>query len=108
MSTTNKVVLPAVALEYRAPHFIVLIRSPGQSKWIPVRSLTKKVRVQDEFGTEVKSYPAIEPFPTQGAAEQWIADNIPNHTRRARPQEGGLRSLFSFTTPDQFLLGQSA
>jgi hypothetical protein len=108
MFNTNKVVLPAVALEYRAPHFIVLIRSPGQSKWIPVRSATRKVTVQNEFGTPIKTYAAIEPFPTQGAAEQWIADNVPNHTRKARPQEGGLRSLFSWSTPDQLLQGQSA
>jgi hypothetical protein len=108
MFNTNKSHLPAVAIEYRAPHFIVLIRSPGQSKWIPVRSATRKVTVQNEFGTAIKTYAAIEPFPTQAAAEQWVELNVPNNVRKARPQEGGLRSLFSFSTPDQFLQGQSA
>lgn len=73
-----------VSIEYRAPHFMVLCRNPGQKNWEPVRSATRKVRVQDEFGVEVKSYPAIESFPTQAAAEHWVSENLPMHERKPR------------------------
>jgi hypothetical protein len=76
--------LPEVAIEYRAPHWMILIRNPGQKKWEPVRSADKKVMVQDEFGVGVKTYPAIASFPTQSAAEQWVATNVKEHYRKAR------------------------
>ena len=80
----SKNALPEVAVEYRAPHWMILIRNPGQKTWEPVRSTEKKVMVQDEFGVSVKTYPAIASFPTQGAAEQWVAANVKEHYRKAR------------------------
>ncbi|MGD0511247.1 MAG: hypothetical protein ABSA33_05400 [Candidatus Micrarchaeaceae archaeon] len=84
-----------VSVEYRAPHFMVLVKNPGQKQWEPVRSTTRKVRVQDEFGIEVKSYPAIEAFPTQAAAEHWIAENLPKHERKHR-SKSELKALNSW------------
>src|SRR5882672_128273 len=99
-STTkqSKASVPAVAIEYQAPHWLIFIRNPGSPVWTPVRSPTRKVRVQDEFGTEVKSYPAIELFPTQSAAEQWVDTNVPRHVRKSRIT-GGLRALFAAAAP---------
>lgn len=75
-----------VAIEFRAPHWMVLIRNPGQKTWEPVRSKTRKVNVQDEFGSIVKTYPAIESFSNQEAAEDWISENIPKCERKPRIQ----------------------
>jgi hypothetical protein len=74
-----------VSIEYRAPHFMILVRNPGQKTWEPVRSKTRKVSVQDEFGAVVKTYPAIEAFQTQEEAEQWVDANISKeHERKPR------------------------
>jgi hypothetical protein len=74
-----------VSIEYRAPHFMILVRNPGQKTWEPVRSKTRKVSVQDEFGAVVKIYPAIEAFTTQDEAEQWVTANISQeHERKPR------------------------
>jgi hypothetical protein len=65
------------AVEYCAPHWIVVIRNPRESKWTPLRSLTKKVRVQDEFGNEKSSRPAIESFESKQKADVWVKENMP-------------------------------
>ena len=65
------------AVEYCAPHWIVVIRNPGETKWTPLRSLTKKVRVQDEFGNEKSSRPAIESFPSKSEADEWVQSHMP-------------------------------
>jgi len=90
----------AVTIEYRAPHWMVLIRNPGQTKWEAVRSSAKKVRVQDEFGLEVKSYPAIEAFTSMEAAETWITDNVTKHERTAR-SKSEMKSWLAADTSDQ-------
>jgi len=77
-----------IACEYRAPHWLVLVKNIGQKHWEPVRSKTRKVTVQDEFGSIVKSYPAIQSFPSQEEAETWIRDNITVHERSHRKQSG--------------------
>jgi hypothetical protein len=84
MFNRNRDQLIQVSIEYRAPHWMVLLKNPGQKNWEPVRSAARKVRVQDEFGMEVKSYPAIESFPTQAAAEHWVSENAPIHARKHR------------------------
>jgi hypothetical protein len=84
MFNTNRKQVIEVAVEYRAPHWMVLTRNPGQKTWEPVRSKTRKVNVQDEFGVIVKTYPAIESFSTQECAETWIQDNIAKHERKPR------------------------
>lgn len=73
-----------LAVEYRAPHWMVLIRNPGQKNWEPVRSSTRKVSIQDEFGAIVKTYPAIESFRTQEDAETWVRENVTVHERKSR------------------------
>lgn len=57
-----------VAVEYYAPHWIVVIRNPGQAHWAALRSKTKMISTQDEFGMEISKRPAIESFPTMQAA----------------------------------------
>ena len=87
---------------------MVLVKNAGQKNWEPVRSTTRKVRVQDEFGMEVKSYPAIEAFPTQAAAEHWIAENVPEHTRTHR-NKSELKALSDWAraeSPEQELAYQ--
>lgn len=102
----------SVTIEYRAPHWMVLIRNPGQRTWEPVRSSTKKVRVQDEFGIEVKSYPAIEAFLTMDQAEAWIKANVTpaKFERKARsksemkswfPTEGSVQGDYQYTATQQ-------
>jgi hypothetical protein len=83
-----------VSVEYLAPHWVIFIRNPGQAAWTPVRDGTKKVRIQDEFGSDIRSYPAIQAFSTQEAAEQWVKDNVGSHDRAAR-QTSGVRALFA-------------
>ena len=72
------------AVEYCAPHWIVVIRNPGEVRWVPLRSLTKKVVVMDEFGNEKSSRPAIESFESKQAADEWVKANMPGTTVSAR------------------------
>lgn len=65
------------AVEYCAPHWIVIIRNPREAKWTPLRSRTKKVRIQDEFGNEKSSRPAIESFTSKGDADAWVSEHMP-------------------------------
>jgi hypothetical protein len=74
-SKTSKSV--QVAVEYYAPHWIVVIRNPGQKHWSALRSKTKNIVVQDEFGFEVSRRPAINSFASMGEADTWIKENMP-------------------------------
>jgi hypothetical protein len=72
----NKQTEVSVAVEYVAPHWVVLIRNPGQKGWNALRSTTRKVSVQNEFGEVVKTFPAIEPFKSKADAQAWITEHL--------------------------------
>lgn len=74
----------AIAVEYVAPHWVILIQNPGQKDWTALRSPTKQVRIPNEFGDVVKSYPAIETFPNKVAAEAWASEHLSGAERLAR------------------------
>lgn len=67
-----------VAVEYYAPHWIVVIRNAGQKHWAALRSKTRMISEQDEFGQEVSRRPAIESFKSMAEAEQWLTANMPS------------------------------
>jgi len=66
-----------VCIEYHSPHWVVLIKNPGHKEWTALRSKTRSISVQDEFGVEIQKRPAIDSFKTKGEADMWIADNLP-------------------------------
>jgi hypothetical protein len=66
-----------VAVEYQAPHWLVLIKNSGRKEWEAVRDLTKRIVIQDEFGDNIETRPAIKSFKTVGEAETWIKENMP-------------------------------
>jgi hypothetical protein len=70
----------AVAIEYVAPYWVVLIRNPGQKNWNALRSKTRKVNVQNEFGEIVKTYNAIETFTSKQEAQGWIDEHLKEAT----------------------------
>jgi hypothetical protein len=65
------------AVEYVAPHWTVLIRNIGQKDFTFVRSTTKFISEQDEFGTEINRRPAIQSFKSKGEADAWIMEHLP-------------------------------
>lgn len=65
-----------VAVEYHAPHWIVLIRNAGQKEWSALRDPDTKISVQDEFGAEIQTRPAIKSFPTVTAASEFVTENL--------------------------------
>lgn len=65
------------AIEYVAPHWVVLLRNPGQKHWTALRSTTKMIRVPNEFNDIVESRPAIETFPSMKAASDWVTEHLP-------------------------------
>jgi hypothetical protein len=73
-----------VAIEYYAPHWIIVIRNPGQKSWAALRSKTKFIRTYDEFGEEVSKRPAIESFKNMTEALDWVRDNMPTIAPIAR------------------------
>ena len=66
----------SVAVEYVSPHWVVLIRNPGQKGWNALRSKTRKVNIQNEFGEVVKTTNAIEPFESKADALAWINQHL--------------------------------
>lgn len=70
-----------VCVEYHAPNWVVLIRNPGQVEWAALRDPATKIVIQDEFGKEVRSRPAIKGFDTFDLADAWIAQNLKSAER---------------------------
>jgi len=66
-----------VAIEYVAPVWIVLIQNPGQKNWIALRDPMRKISVQDEFGTVIKTRPAIQGFSHKADADAWVKQYLP-------------------------------
>jgi hypothetical protein len=66
-----------VAVEYYAPHWIVVIRNAGQKHWAALRSKTKMIVEQDEFGQEISKRPAIHSFVNMAEAQEWVTNNMP-------------------------------
>jgi hypothetical protein len=75
LSRTPKTV--QVAVEYAAPHWIVLIKNPGQKEWIALRDPQKKIRIPDEFGNEIRTRPAIQSFAHKADADAWVKAHLP-------------------------------
>jgi hypothetical protein len=65
-----------VTVEYHAPHWIVLIRNAGQMEWSALRDPETKISIQDEFGHEIQTRPAIRAFVNVSEAEAWITENL--------------------------------
>ncbi|QBQ74555.1 hypothetical protein BcepSauron_175 [Burkholderia phage BcepSauron] len=74
------------AVQYSAPHWIVMIRNPGQKEWIPLLDTDKKAESQNEFGEVVKSRHAIRTFNNAIEAQNWIASNMPGASVKQEPQ----------------------
>ncbi len=91
---SSKTIRVKTAVEYLAPHWVVLIQNPGHKKWVAVRSATKKVIKMNDFGEMMSETPAVESFPTERAAEDWIKENITVHNR-AVVNRSELKVLFS-------------
>lgn len=66
-----------VCVEYHSPHWVVLIKNSGHKEWTAMRSKSRMISVQDEFGIEIQKRPAIESFKDKALADQWIKDNLP-------------------------------
>jgi hypothetical protein len=81
------------AVEYYAPHWIVLVRNAGQSTWMAVRDPDKKITVQDEFGDTVRERPAIRVFATPKLASDWVADNLPDVPKVAQRTESEAKAF---------------
>lgn len=65
-----------VLVEYRSPYWIVLVRSPGQREWVPIRDSEKNIVVMDEFGDTVMHRPAIKAFPFKQDADNWVEQHM--------------------------------
>lgn len=65
-----------VAVEYCAPHWVILIRNPGQKNWSALRSKTKTVNVHNSFGEVVSCFQAIETFESHKDAMQWVKSHL--------------------------------
>jgi len=63
-------------VEYVAPHWVVLIRNPGQKGWNALRSTTRKINIQNEFGEVIKTTPAIQPFVSKAEALAWVTEHL--------------------------------
>lgn len=66
-----------VAVEYIAPHWVVLIQNPGHKSWIALRNPTKMIRVMNHFNDAVKQFPAIETFSSNERAGAWVKEHLP-------------------------------
>jgi hypothetical protein len=64
------------AVEYHAPHWVILLRNAGQKDWRALRDPARKISVQDEFGVEIGKRPAIQSFASIAAATAWITENL--------------------------------
>lgn len=53
--------IEAVA-RYSAPHWIVMIRNPGDKEWTPLLDNEKKVENQNEFAEIIKTRAAVRTF----------------------------------------------
>ena len=80
----NKNTNSKVAIEYVAPHFVVLIQNPGQRGWVSLQSTKKNVQIPNRFGDIVKTIRAIESFPTRALAEAWVKEHMPEAELVAR------------------------
>lgn len=69
------------AVEYHAPNWVVLIRNPGDVNWVALRDPDVKISIQDEFGKEVRSRPAIKAFGTYDEASSWLGANLKSAKR---------------------------
>jgi hypothetical protein len=78
---TNKAKVLEVAVEYHAPNWIVLIRNAGEIEWSALRDPETKIIIQDEFGKEVRSRPAIKAFGTFDLANAWVDENLKSAER---------------------------
>lgn len=98
----NKKTTIECAVEYSAPHWIVVIRNPGDTAWSPLRSLEKKVEIQDEFGTVKATRPAIQSFPSKTAADDWVRENMPgvSEVPRSPVQRNHDKEWFGSTAMD--------
>jgi hypothetical protein len=92
----NKGTIVECAVEYSAPHWIVVIRNPGEITWTPLRSRTVKVEVQDEFGDVKSTRPAIQSFASKSEADTWVKENMPgvSEVPRTGQQRNGDREWF--------------
>lgn len=70
-----------VCIEYHPPHWVVLIRNSGQEEWTALRDPNTKIVIQDEFGKEVRSRPAIKGFASFDEADQWVKNNLKSAER---------------------------
>lgn len=95
-STNTKI---QYAVEYVGPSWVVLILNPGSKDWTAVRSQQKMVRVFDNFGDEVKKYPAIETFATQQKAEEWVAQHLADAVKISRSQSDIAKFLMIAKSP---------
>jgi len=73
-----------VAVEYIAPHWVVLIQNPGQKKWAALRDREKLLELKNLLGDTVKSVQAIQTFTTQAEAMKWRTENLPESVLVAR------------------------
>lgn len=88
-----------VAVEYYAPHWVVMIRNPVQKQWSALRDPSKKIQIQDEFGNEAKTRPAIKSFPSAKEANAWIKENLPDSVAVARGAQEVKQTLHAIENP---------
>jgi hypothetical protein len=64
------------AVEYQAPHWIVMIRNPGQKNWVALRNPAKKIMEFNEFGEVTNSRSAVWSFANKAEADAWVSENL--------------------------------
>lgn len=72
-------------IEYHAPHWIILIRNPGQKDWSALRTNEIQIVEHDEFGTEIRRRPAIHGFASIAEATEWAGMNLKGAEKIHRP-----------------------
>lgn len=66
-----------VTVQYDAPHWIVLIKNPGDKEWTVLRDNNKKVELFNDYGDLIKTRPAFRSFESAIKANEWISENMP-------------------------------
>lgn len=87
-----------VAVEYYAPHWVVLIKNPGSKDWVSLRDIRKFIKVYDEFGDEISKRPAIRSFSNDQEARTWVQENLPSAEYQKR-STSEMRKFLSGVAP---------
>ncbi|QRE00098.1 hypothetical protein [Burkholderia phage BCSR5] len=85
-----------IAIEYDAPHWVILIHNPGQSFWTPLLSKHRFNEIKDDYGVVVKKRPIIESFASYEEAERHANENL-SHAELTKRPTGFWASLFGAT-----------